>query len=260
MVCRILKLYGDDKADALLEDFSASALAFDPARASYAEVTFMQAELKTLIGRLVKIEAEVRQEHTETEDLQQTYHRYLYAARVLQQELDQISGLDRRADIELSLAKLVDLLERLQPELAQELVDDRALALWTSRLRATVETLSKRLEDARGDLLSAQSRTERGQTGKQSEAATMLTTALTSISVALDKMNRDAVQTRAEKEALETKLDKLRGNRLEHDPHIAAALGTRPSRTGSALVHGASLRERLARLENPLSVAPASAA
>ncbi len=260
MVCRILKHYGREKADALLDEFASAVLAFDPESASRAEVAFVQAELNTLAVRLTKTEAEVQQEHGETEELQQTYHRYLYAARVLRHELDQTDDAGRHADIEISLAKLVDQLERLQPELTQEQIDDRTVAVWTSRLRSTVEALAQRLDDARSDLRSAERRMERAETGRRSSAMAMLTTALSAISVALDKMNRAAAEIRMEKEAFEIKLAMFRVDRLEHDPNIAAALGTRSAGSRRAPIDSSSLRKRLARLENPIVGASASAA
>lgn len=260
MVCRILKHFGSERAEALLEDFSSAVLAFDPEHASRVEITLVQAELNTLVDRLTTIETEVQQEHGETEELQQTYHRYLYAARVLQHELDHTGDPGRYDDIEVSLARLIDQLEQLQPELAQEQIDDRAVAVWTSRLRANVETLAKRLGDAQSNLLAAKGRTDKGDSGRRLTAATRLTTSLSAISVALDKMNREAAETRAEERAFENRLERRRVDRLEHDPHIAAALGTRSPKTQSVSTPGSSLRERLARLENPIAAAAASAA
>lgn len=258
MVCRILRYYGREKAETLLDDFTSAVLAFAPESASRAEVTFLQAELNTLAHRLIKIETEVQLEHGETEEMQQSYHRYLYAARALQLELDQTGDAGRHADIENSLAKLVDQLEWLQPELAQEQIDDRVVAVWTSRLRSTFETLARHLDDARGDLCSTQRRVEREEPGRRTPAAAMLTTALSAISVALDKMNREAVEIRAEREAFESRLEKVRVDRLEHDPNITAALGTRSPGSKTNRLSSSSLRERLARLENPMASASAA--
>ncbi len=257
MVSQILDHYGMQKADALLADFTAAVFDFDPNHASRAEIAFMQAELNTLADRLAKFETEAQLKFGETEELQQTYHRYLYAARALQHELDQIGNTGRHADIEMSLVKLVDQLERLHPELAQEQDDDRVFAAWTSHLRSSVETLIHRLRQAQSDLPSTIQRSNHQEPSGRLTAASALTSALSAISVALDSMNGDAAKIRAERKAFEHKLERVRSDRLEHDPNIAAVLGTRSPWTS---VDGRSLRERLARLESPTAGVPASAA
>jgi hypothetical protein len=96
------------------------------------------------------------------------------------------------------------------------------------------------------------------EASRSSAGAIKLTTALLAISVALDKMNREAVKNRVEKEAFEDRMERLWVDRLELDPNIAAALGTRSLRPQNGSVDGASLRERLTRLENPVAAASAA--
>jgi hypothetical protein len=88
---------------------------------------------------------------------------------------------------------------------------------------------------------------------RKSAAGAGLTTALSAISVALDSMNKETSRVRAESEALDLKAKVMQGDRLERDPHIAAALGTASPRQ---LADASSLRDRLARLDErpaPLS-------
>ena len=192
----------------------------------------MQAELNKLAKRLAEAEAELRRERRETEDLQQRYQRYFEAAQALQRKLDQSEDDAERTQLESSLVKLVDQLEQLKPEVAREQEEDREAEIWAGELRASFEDLAAKLKTAENDLRSAKRRMETAKLQQQraverdhkSSTAAGLTTAISAISVALDAMNKETARVRTESEAFELRARVMQGDRLEHDPHIAAAL------------------------------------
>lgn len=261
MVWRFLEQYGFDKARNVLSDFGVAVAAFEPKSASKAEIIMMQAELNKLGKRLVEAEAEIRYEHGETEELSLFYNRYIEAARVLEQRLDQSVDNERRRELEASLIKLIDRLERQKPDLAHERDVDCWSKRWTRELRSSFETLATKLGDVQYDRPSIRPRVVEENLQHEREwrgsATADLTTALSAISVALDAMNKETARVRIENEAMALKAKTLHDDRLEHDPHIAAALNIEPPKQR---VDGPSLRDRLARLEGRTALPAVSAA
>ena len=263
MVWCLLKHYGMGKAGQILDEFASAVVAFDPDKAGKAQITMMQAEWNKLAKRLAEAEAELRREHRETGELQQSYHRYFGVARVLEQKLDRTERDAERLDLEGNLDKLVDRLECLKPELAREQKEDREAEVRAGELRTAFEDLAAKLKTAESDLRSAQRRMETARLQKQraeerdrkSAAGAGLTTAISAISVALDSMNKETARVRAESEALELKV--IQGDRLKHDPHIRAALGVSAPRQ---VADAPSLRDRLARLDERPALLSTSAA
>ena len=239
MVYRFLKHDGTGKADEALSEFVAAVDAFDPHTASKAEVMMMQAELSKLAARLAETEVEVEREHQETIALETTYDRYLDAARSLERAAAATNDMGRRIEIEASLIKLIDRLERLNAEISREQHDDRDAEVWACKLRNSLNDLTRKLDNAEGDL--------RGSCSQGMSAALDLTTVLTTVSVALASMNKETARIRAEREAIELKAESLRSERLDDDPNIAAALN---AATPSQLTDGRTLSERLERLED----------
>ncbi|MDJ0950898.1 MAG: hypothetical protein QNJ94_18460 [Alphaproteobacteria bacterium] len=253
MVWRFLKHYGINKATDALEEFTAAVVAFDPQAASAAQISMMEAELGKLGTRLAEAEAEVRREHQETIDLKESYQQHLQAAQILEQNLAQMDDGAAKAETEASLAKLIDKLEHLKPEIEREEREDREVEAWRAELRSSFEQLAGKVRSARAELSSARRRMDMAQLQKEraleSQRRTMDTAGLAStvgsLSVALDSMNRETAKVRAETEALKLKAEVLQVDRLDSDPNIAAALAE--ARGKQALGRG-SLSERLATL------------
>ena len=250
MVLRFLKQYGMSKASDVLEEFTGAVVAFDPDAASRAQIEMMEAELRKLGRRLTEAEAEVRREHQETAALRQSYDTYLHAAHEIEAKLAETP----HPDIEASLAKIVAKLEALKPEIEREEQEDREVEAWRVELRRSFEDLGHKLKRAQGELRSARRQMDTARLQKQraeerdrrNQAAAGMTGSITALSVALDAMNRQTVQLRAETETLQLKSGLLQTESLEHDPHIAAALGN-VRRQGEG--KGQNLSERLAALQ-----------
>ena len=251
MVWRFLTHYGMSKATGILNEFASAVVAFDPQAASNAQVAMMEGELAKLGNRLAEAEAELRREHHETQALQQSYDQYLDAARILEAKLAEVEDPAKTAEIEASLAKILDKLERLKPELEREAREDQEAEAWRSELRRAFEELARKIRSAQSELTSVRRQMDMAQLQKdralqqdrRAREAAGLTSSISSLSVALDAMNQETSKVRAETEALKLKAGLLQGDRLDSDPNIAAALAA-----GGSPVDRGSLSDRLAAL------------
>ena len=255
MVWRFLKHYGVNKATEVLEDFTSAVVAFDPETASKAQIAMMEAELKKLGNRLAEAEAEVQREHRETRDIERSYQQYLQAAQVLHSKLESADDEDKCAELELSLGKVIDKLEQLKPEIERERKEDQEIELWRSELRSSFEELALKVRRAQGELVSARRQMDMAKLQKQradsrhrqSQEAAGLSSSMSSLSVALDAMNRETAKVRAETEALKLKADLFKIDQLDSDPNVAMALAQ--ARGGDA-GGKRSLADRLAALRD----------
>lgn len=253
MVWRFLKHYGAGKANEVLEDFTAAVVAFDPEMASKAQIAMMEAELHKLGRRLAEAEAEVQREHRETAALRKTYQEYLQAAQVLESKLAESEGGQNHVEIETSLAKAINKLERLKPEMEREEQEDQEVETWRAELRQSFEALGRKLRHAQGELASARRQMDMARLQKEraeeqdrrAQEASGITGSISALSVALDTMNQQTAKLRAETETLQLKAGLFQTEQLESDPHIAAALNTARGTSGRGT---ASLSERLAAL------------
>ena len=253
MVWRFLKHYGMSKATDALEDFATAVVAFDPEAASRAQIDMMEAELHKLGRRLAEAEAEVNREHRETAALRDSYENYLQAAQRLESALAGAEG-SARTELEASLSKVVTRLEKLKPEIEREEQEDQEVEAWHAELQRSFGELGEKLRQARGDLQSARRKMDIAKLRKERAAAQDSRAAesrgiagsIASLSVALDAMNQQTASYRNETESLRLKAGLFQTERLEDDPHIAAALEAAQADGGAGSL---SLSQRLAALE-----------
>lgn len=253
MVWRFLKHYGMNKASAMLEEFTSAVVAFDPHAASKAQIAMMETELNKLGGRVAEAEAELKREHQETLALKRSYEQYLQAARFLETKLTDGMESSRTSETEASLARILDKLEQMKPEIEREEREDAEVEAWRSELRRAFEELAQKiryshtqLDSARRQMNMAKLQKDRAQEQeRRAREGAGLTKSIGSLSVALDAMNRETAKVRAQTEALKLKAGTLQFDLLESDPNVAAALSA--VRANSVLERG-SLSERLAML------------
>ena len=254
VVWRFLKHYGMNKATDVLNEFASAVVAFDPETASKAQVAMMEAELNKLGNRLAEAEAELRREHRETMDLKDSYEQHLKAAQILEAKLsDGGAESAMAAETEASLAKIIDKLEQLRPEIEREEQEDQEVEAWRSELRRAFDELARKIRRAHTELKSVRRQMDMANLQKEraleqdrrAKEAAGLTSSLSSLSVALDAMNQETSKVRAETEALKLKAGLLQTDRLDSDPNIAAALA---AARGESSEDRGSLSDRLAAL------------
>ena len=152
MVWRFLKHYGMTKATEVVEEFASAVVEFDPETASNAQLSTMEAELDKLGSRLVEAEAEVRREHKETTELRQSYEQHLQAAKILETKLVDIEDPIEKGKTEASLAKIIDKLEQMKPEIEREEREDQEVEAWRAELRRSYEELAGKIRNAHNQL------------------------------------------------------------------------------------------------------------
>jgi len=250
VVRRFLQHYGMDRAGEVLDEFASAVMAFDPARASKAQISMLQTAFARLANRVEDAETEIRQELGATEMLQETYDRYVKAAWVINGKLGQTNDHERIGELEASFAKLIDQLEVLKPELLREQAKDREAEIWAGELRASFADLAIKLQMVESDMRVK-------EIVRHDPISARLTTALAAISAALASMNKETARQRTEGEGTAFGAMFPHRNGLEHDPHIAAALDLASLKQRA---DGPSLRGRLARLADGPDLQSASAA
>ena len=255
MVWRFLKHYGMNKAADVLDEFATAVVAFDPKAASKAQVAMMEVELNKLGNRLAEAESELQREHRETLALKQSYDDYLQAAQVLQAKLSDGEDPAKAAETESSLAKIIDKLEELKPEIEREEREDQEVEAWRSELRRSFEELAQKIRRANDELKTAHRQMDMARLQKErameqdrrAREAAGLTSTISTLSIALDSMNQETAKVRAETETLKLKAGLLKTESLDSDPNIAAALAAARGKTPS---DRGSLSKRLAALSN----------
>ncbi len=253
MVWRFLKHYGMNKATDVVNEFAAAVVAFDPQAASKAQIAMMEAELTTLGNRLAEAVAELQREHRETQELKRSYEHYLQAAQILEAKLEDGASPAQNAQTESSLAKILDKLEGMKPEIEREEREDQEVEAWRGELRRAFEELARKIRSAHGELQSARRKVDMAklqreralEQDRRAKETAGITSSISSLSVALDTMNQETAKVRAETEALKLKAGLLQSDRLDADPNIAAALA---AASGQSSADRGSLSERLAAL------------
>ncbi len=252
MVWRFLKHYGVAKANEVLDEFAQSVVAFDPASASKAEVAGMEEELARLGHRLVEAEQELKREHAETRQLEATYGELLSAARIVEGEMAGLEDQAARADKEATLEAIVVELEQLKPEIEREIREDAEVEAWRAELRRAYDELAGKIRTARQDLQSARRQMDMAKLQRQrAELRGGMTSTLSTLSTALDAMNRETARVRSETEVLKMRADVLGSERITHKPGVAEALA---KARGQSRATGQSLSSRLSALSPPSPV------
>jgi len=244
VVWRFLKHYGMAKAGGVLEEFAAAVVEFDPDAASSAQLSMMEAELDRLGTRLAEAEAEAQREHRETAELRQRYEEHLQAAQLLEARLADIAEPASRTETEASLARIIDKLEQMQPEIEREEQEDREVEAWRTELRRSFEELAQKIRTAQNELKSARRQMDTARLQRQraaererrSSEAAGITGSIGSLSIALDTMNQQTTKVRAETAALTLKAELLRADAPDSDPIVAEALAAARGQSTSTAV------------------------
>ena len=80
-----------------------------------------------------------------------SYEQYLQAARILQAKLSDAEDPAKAAESEASLAKMLDKLELMKPEIEREEREDQEVAEWRAELRLSFEELAEKIRKSQAE-------------------------------------------------------------------------------------------------------------
>ena len=231
------------KADKAVQAGVEALVRWDPQSASEAELRTMEQHLDDL-GRQVAIARQsYDRELKEAEAIQALSHQRMIASEQLEKQIAGETDPTRKAGLERSLGTLVTMLEQMTPEIEREKKD-------AADAKDFLEMLEKTYADAGGKLRQGRSELDRARRdmAQQAEAARRaagLTSATSSMTVALKAMQEAANRDLASADAATAKARLLRPTQPEQDdPNIAAALAAAAGNSPAPQ----SLSERLAAL------------
>ena len=250
------------KADQMLQNGVQFLVRFDPKAATEAEIRQMEEQLDNLGRELAASRMTFERERKEAEAIQQLSAQRMAAAGQLEQQMMAEADPARKAGLEKSLVTLVDMLEKMTPDVERERRDAAEAAEFMELLESTYQDMGEKLRTARSELERAQrdmkaAEQRRMASERRAEAARRaagLASATSGLSVALKAMREAAEEDLEVAEAARLKADLLQPTKPEEeDPNIAAALASVGVGASPA---GTSVTSRLAMLRAKSGTAP----
>ncbi|CAH2604981.1 conserved protein of unknown function [Rhodovastum atsumiense] len=241
------------KADKAVQSGIEALVRWDPKSASEAELRGMEQHLDDLGLQVASARQAFDKEQREADEIAKLSRQRMAAAELLQTQIAAEPNAGRKAELEHSLATLLDMLEQMAPDVEREKKDAEEAKDFLQMLESTYLEAGRKLKEGRSQLERAQrdmarAEQQRSTAEQQAEAARRaagLSQATSSLTVALKAMQDAAAKDLASADAAASKARLLRPSRPEQeDPNIARALeaaaGKSPAPQG--------LNERLAAL------------
>lgn len=242
------------KTDQAVQGALEALVKWDPKGATEAELRTMEQHLDGLGLEVARAHASYEHEQKEADAIATLSHQRMAAAEQIQRQIAAETDPGRKAALEKSLETLVKLLEQMAPDVERETRDAADAQSFLQQLEETYAEAGAKLKAARGELDRAQrdmtrAAEQRDMAERRAEAARQaagLTSATSSLNVALKAMQDSAARDVAVAEAASAKARLLKPTVPEQDdPNIAAAMaavsGARPAPL--------NLNERLAALQ-----------
>lgn len=226
---------------------------WDPKSASEAEMRSMEQHLDDLGREVATARQTYDREQKEADAIKQLSQQRMAAAEQLQRQIDAETNPTRKTSLEHSLTTLVDMLEKMAPDIDREARDAVDAKEFLEMLENTYAEAGGKLKSARSDLERAhrdmgRAAQQREQADRQAEAARRaagLSGTTNSLTVALKAMQEAAAKDLVSAEAQAAKAKMLMPTKPEQDdPNIAAAMAAASGKPAQPQ----SLTDRLAAL------------
>lgn len=243
------------KTDQAVQSAVETLVRWDPKSATEAELRTMEEHLDKLGLQVAQARAAYNKEQKEADAIASLSRQRMAAAEHLQRQLDTETDPGKKAQLESSLATLVNMLEQMAPDIDREAQDARDARDFLDMLEKTYADAGNKLKSARSELQraerelarAAQQRQVAEQRADAARQAAGLSGATSSLGTALKAMQDAAAKDLANAEAASAKARLLKPTKPEEeDPNIKAALAI-ASGTGPAPT---SLSDRLAALRS----------
>jgi chromosome segregation ATPase len=242
------------KADKAMQAGVEALVRWDPQSASEAELRTMEQHLDDLGRQVATARQSYEREQKEADAIQALSQQRMAAAEQLQRQIAAGPDAARKASLERSLETLVTMLEQMTPEIEREKRDAVEAKEFLEMLEKTYAEAGGKLRQGRAELERA--RRDMARAGQQREMAEQqaeaarraagLTSATSSMTVALKAMHDAAARDLASADAASAKAKLLRPTQPEQDdPNIAAALAAASGKPPAPQ----NLNDRLAALK-----------
>jgi len=227
---------------------------WDPQGATEAELRTMEQNLDELGMQVARARQSYDREQQEADAISQLSHQRMAAAESLQNQSNAEADPARKAALDKSLATLLDMLEKMTPDVDRENADAKDAKSFLEQLEAAYADAGGKLKTARSQLDSAQrdmarAAQQRDMAQSQAEAARRaagLTQTTSSLNVALKAMQDSAARDLATADAAAAKARLLAPTAPEKDdPNIVAALAAASGQAPAPT----TLSDRLAALK-----------
>jgi chromosome segregation ATPase len=229
----------------------------DPRGAIEAELQTMEDQLDQLGIQVAEARVVLEQRRKEANCIKELYNQRLYAAESIESKINETSDDIRRLDLEQSLTTLVNMLEKMGPDIEHEVREAQEAQEFLQVLEKTYAETGSKLKAARLELERAKrdmtrSEHQKAQAEHQAEQTrhtANLANAGSSVSIALRSMQDITARNLQQAEALKSKTALLQLTCPEQDdPNITAALAEKenaPQVPGNISARLAALRQRL---------------
>lgn len=243
----------DQAANAAIE----AIVRWDPKSATEAELRVMEQNLDQLGMQVAEARQSYEREAKEARAIMDLSAQRMAAAERLSAQASSESDPQRKAELERSLATLLNMLEEMAPDLEREKQDEADAGEFLRTLQDTYDQAGQKLRSARSALERAQrdmgrAEQQRAMAEQRAEAARQaagLSGATSGLSVALKAMQDAAQRDLAQAEAQNAKAKLLAPTKPEkEDANIARAMA---EASGRALP-GPGLGDRLAALRSKM--------
>jgi len=242
------------KADNAMQAGVEALVRWDPQSASEAELRTMEQHLDDLGIQVATARQAFDREQKEADAIQALSHQRKVAAEQLEKQIAAETDPTRKAGLERSMGTLVTMLEQMTPEIEREKKDAVDAKDFLEMLEKTYAEAGGKLRQGRSELERA--RRDMARAGQQRQVAEQqaeaarraagLTSATSSMTVALKARQDAAARDLASADAAASKAKLLRPTQPEQDdPNIAAALAAASGRSPAPQ----SLTDRLAALK-----------
>jgi chromosome segregation ATPase len=249
------------KTDQAVQGALEAIVRWDPKGATEAELRTMEQHLDELGLQVAQARASYEREQREADAIASLSHQRMAAAEQLQRQAATETDPMRKAGWEKSLETLVTLLEQMSPDIDREATDAAEAHEFLEMLEDAYSKAGAKLKAARSDLdraqrdmaRAAQQRETADQRAEAARQAAGLSSATSSLNVALKAMQDSAARDLAAAEAANAKAKLLKPTSPERDdPNIAAAMAA----ASGARIAPSGLGERLTALRERQHLAP----
>ena len=206
---------------------------WDPQGATEAEMRTMEQHLDELGLNVAKARQNFDREQKEADAIQALSHQRMAAAEALQNQANGETDPARKAALEKSLTTLLDMMEKMAPDVEREVRDATDAKEFLEQLESAYAEAGGRLRTARSELDNAQrdmarAAQQRDVAQQAAEAARQtagLSRTTSGLNIALQAMHDNAAKDLASADAAAAKAKLLSQTHPEKDdPNIAAAL------------------------------------